>query len=546
MYQALYRKWRPKTFDDVIGQPHVTETLKRQLEGGRISHAYLFIGTRGTGKTSCAKIFAKSVNCEDPKDGNPCNICKACVGIDDGSILDVEELDAASNNGVDHVRALRDEAIFTPAMVKRRVYIIDEVHGLSIAAFNALLKILEEPPSHLMFILATTEAHKVPATISSRCQRFQFKRVSAEDIQSRLRTVADAEGLALQDDGAALLARLADGSMRDALALLDQCAGGQEMIDAPLVRRFIGLAGSAECAKLLRAIANGDVEAALGLVSELYYGGRDMGALLGELSTLIRDILLTQVAPKGSENLLSGNFDRETIDGFSGMTPETLLLALTQITDATADLGRSPNRKMTVEVLVIRLCDVQLSGDMGALTARIAQLEQKVADGVPVQAVTPARPTAPVVSEPPIIEPADDAPPWEQEVPAPVVQKVEPKAEGAKPVLTTSPTGEDGAWGQILSRVQAKLDVSIYTLISDSKEVGAVLDGDSLDIYIQNDFFRGVVEKKEVIATLEAAATEETGSPVRVKCHSGAPPAAGSNSKLDALTQKGFGNITIK
>ena len=249
MYQALYRKYRPKTFDDVVGQEHITETLKKQVETGRLSHAYLFIGTRGTGKTTCAKILAKAVNCEHPVNGNPCNQCAACRGIDDGSILDVVELDAASNNGVDNVRALRDEAVFSPANVRKRVYIIDEVHMLSTSAFNALLKILEEPPAHLMFILATTELHKVPATILSRCQRHSFKRIPVDTIAARLNYVAQQEHLNLQPDAAALLARMADGGMRDALTLLDQCSGS-DVITTETVISAMGLAGNLRTAQL--------------------------------------------------------------------------------------------------------------------------------------------------------------------------------------------------------------------------------------------------------------------------------------------------------
>ena len=226
MYQALYRKWRPRTFDDVVGQSHITDTLKQQVAGDRLSHAYLFTGTRGTGKTTCAKILSRAVNCQAPVDGNPCNQCPACLGIENGSILDVLELDAASNNGVDQVRALRDEAVYTPAAVRKRVYIVDEVHMLTTPAFNALLKILEEPPAHLMFILATTELHKVPATIKSRCQQFSFKRILPGQIAQRLGYVAQQEGIDLTREGAALLARLADGGLRDALSLLDQCAWG--------------------------------------------------------------------------------------------------------------------------------------------------------------------------------------------------------------------------------------------------------------------------------------------------------------------------------
>ena len=238
MYQALYRKWRPKSFADVVGQGHITHTLQREVAEGRLSHAYLFTGTRGTGKTTCAKILARAVNCENPQDGNPCNACPACLGIENGSILDVLELDAASNNGVDHVRALRDEAIYSPASVRYRVYIVDEVHMLSTPAFNALLKILEEPPAHLIFILATTELHKVPATILSRCQRFAFKRIRPQDIEGRLRFVAEQEGMDLTEEAAGLLSRLADGALRDALSLLDQLllnGGGAIKVPGPQV-----------------------------------------------------------------------------------------------------------------------------------------------------------------------------------------------------------------------------------------------------------------------------------------------------------------------
>ncbi|MDE6455120.1 MAG: DNA polymerase III subunit gamma/tau, partial [Dysosmobacter sp.] len=314
MYQALYRKWRPKAFADVIGQDHITETLRRQVAEGRTSHAYLFTGTRGTGKTTCAKILAKAVNCEDPVDGDPCGKCPSCLGIDSGSFLDVLELDAASNNGVDQVRALRDEAVYSPANVKKRVYIVDEVHMLSTAAFNALLKILEEPPEHLMFILATTELHKVPATILSRCQRFSFRRIRPAHAAQRLRFVAEQEGIGLQPDGAELLSRLADGALRDALSLLDQCAAAGGTIDSAAVLDVLGLAGNLQTARLMELVLNRDAQGALLLLDELYKGGKDMGAVLSELSTLTRDLLLQKTAPKGGAALLSGGFDAAALD----------------------------------------------------------------------------------------------------------------------------------------------------------------------------------------------------------------------------------------
>ena len=303
MYQALYRKWRPKTFEDVVGQSHITDTLRRQVAEDRLSHAYLFTGTRGTGKTTCAKILAKAVNCRHPVNGDPCNQCDACLGIDNGSMLDVLELDAASNNGVDHVRALRDEAIYSPANVRYRVYIVDEVHMLSTAAFNALLKILEEPPAHLIFILATTELHKVPATILSRCQRFAFKRIQPRDIADRLLYVASQEGMSLTEDAAELLSRLSDGALRDALSLLDQCSGDGE-INKERVLDVLGLAGNLQTAQMMEYILSRDTHSALLLLDKLYQGGKDVSALLGELSTLSRDLLIRATAPEGGAALL--------------------------------------------------------------------------------------------------------------------------------------------------------------------------------------------------------------------------------------------------
>ena len=328
MYQALYRKWRPKVFSDVIGQEHITETLKKQVAEGRTSHAYLFTGTRGTGKTTCAKILAKAVNCEHPVNGDPCCQCPSCLGLESGSFLDVLELDAASNNGVDQVRALRDEAIYAPANVKKRVYIVDEVHMLSTAAFNALLKILEEPPAHLMFILATTELHKVPATILSRCQRYSFKRILPKDIAQRLTYVAGQEHIDLTADGAELLSRLADGALRDGLSLLDQCAAAGGTVDSRAVLEVLGLAGNLQTAQLMRHILDRNVQAALLLLNELYAGGKDVGAVLGELSTLTRDLLLRKTAPEGGAALLSGGFDSATLDQLGKDVPSNRFLYL--------------------------------------------------------------------------------------------------------------------------------------------------------------------------------------------------------------------------
>ena len=292
MYQALYRKYRPQTFSDVVGQKSVTDTLRAQLETGKLSHAYLFTGTRGTGKTSCAKILAKAVNCENPNHGDPCGLCPSCRAIDEGSCMDVLEIDAASNNGVDSVRVLRDDAIYTPGTVKMRVYIIDEVHMLSTAAFNALLKIIEEPPAHLLFILATTELQKVPATILSRCQRFAFKRLRPDEIASRLNFIAYQEHIEIEPEAINLLARLADGGMRDGVSLLDQCASAANgPVTLESVYASLGLAGEKRTAELMQAIAEQDTAKALTIFSALYSAGKDVSALLGEMCALCRDLL---------------------------------------------------------------------------------------------------------------------------------------------------------------------------------------------------------------------------------------------------------------
>ena len=300
LYEALYRKYRPRTFDDVVGQEAVTETLKNQVRAGRLSHAYLFIGTRGTGKTTCARILAKAVNCEHPVDGNPCNTCASCRGIEDGSVLDVVELDAASNNGVEDVRLLRDEAIFSPTKVKKRVYIIDEVHMLSKPAFNALLKILEEPPEHLMFILATTELNKVLPTILSRCQRHSFRRLDADTISKRLSYVAQQEGIPLEKGAADLLGRLADGGMRDGLSLLDQCSG-REKVDEKAVLDAMGLAGTLRTRELAEDLLRRDHLSALERYNSLWRDGKDPSGLLGELGVFFRDALLFRLAPGGGK-----------------------------------------------------------------------------------------------------------------------------------------------------------------------------------------------------------------------------------------------------
>lgn len=407
MYQALYRKWRPQTFDQVIGQEHITETLKNQVKTGRLSHAYIFIGTRGTGKTTCARILAKAVNCEHPVDGNPCGECAACRGISDGSVMDVVELDAASNNGVDSVRALRDEAVFSPAEVKKRVYIIDEVHMLSTPAFNALLKILEEPPAHLMFILATTELQKVPSTILSRCQRHSFRRIGTEPLARYLEHVAGQEGFELSPDAAELIARMAEGGVRDALSLLDQCSASNR-IDTQAVYSAMGLAGNRRIAELLEHIIGHDTAAALKEFSDMWMDGKAPASLLQELNTLLRDVLIMQVAPKSVMELASGGFDRDTLLSFAHrMTKEELICAVDTVQRAAVGLRDAKNPRTGVELCLVSLCDSTLGESLSELRARISRLEKLAESG----ALAPAPPEQRTENhEAPTMQPASPAP----------------------------------------------------------------------------------------------------------------------------------------
>ena len=377
MYQVLYRKWRPRVFSDVVGQPQVTETLKNELKTGRISHAYLFTGSRGTGKTTCAKILAKAVNCLHLKDGDPCGECEICRGISDGTVMDIVEIDAASNNGVDNIRTLREEANFTPAAAKYRVYIIDEVHMLSVGAFNALLKTLEEPPAHVIFILATTEVHKLPATILSRCQRFDFRRIPAEDIAKRLQYVTQQEGGSLDPEAGMLLARLADGALRDALSLLDQCLGRSREITVQVVNETAGLAGRDHLFALADAVQNRDSSSALQTIDELYRGGKDMARLCEEFSSHLRGMMLIKTM-KNARSILA-----VTEEEWNAMQEQalkmplpTLLHGLDVLQETLDKMYRGGDRRIEMEMAMIRLTSPELDDSKSSILRRLDHLEK--------------------------------------------------------------------------------------------------------------------------------------------------------------------------
>lgn len=545
MYQALYRKWRPRTFDDVVGQSHITDTLKRQVSGDRLSHAYLFTGTRGTGKTTCAKILARAVNCQNPQNGNPCNQCPACLGIENGSILDVLELDAASNNGVDQVRALRDEAVYTPAAVRKRVYIVDEVHMLSTPAFNALLKILEEPPAHLLFILATTELHKVPATIKSRCQQFSFKRILPGQIAQRLEYVAGQEGIDLTAEGAALLARLADGGLRDALSLLDQCSGSGNRVDEEEILNTLGLAGNLETAGLMEQAARRDTAGALETLGRLYGNGKDVGSVLGELSALARDLLLRKTAPRGCAALLTGGYDEGTMRSLGEqLSAQRLLQMLELLQKTSAELARSSNRCTDAELCLIRMCDESLDASFAGLSARVASLEERLAGSGGV--VPPVSQTAQKVERPvPAAEPSpappapvvEDAPPWKvdsksREEP----RKPDGKTPGEKPAVPVPQSshpaemqarsgGEDRAfWPSFVVGLRGKVPPSVTPYLNNPAKVTGVWKNGVLTLWVDTEFTRSMLNKPAVLDGLKLAAAAAFGGQPRVSVVTGKAP----------------------
>ena len=551
MYQALYRKWRPKTFSQVVGQDHITGTLQRQVAEGRTAHAYLFTGTRGTGKTTCARILAKAVNCLHPEDGAPCNQCEACRGIDSGSLLDVTELDAASNSRVDDIRELLSESVYTPTVLKKRVYIIDEVHMLSTQAFNALLKTIEEPPEHLMFILATTELHKVPATILSRCQRFSFKRILPRDMERQLLHIAQAEKIDLTADGAEILSRMAGGALRDALSLLDQCRVAEGQLTSRAVLDVLGLAGSVQTQQMMRCILDRRTPDALLLLDQLYRSGKDVSALLGELSDLAREMTILKAAPEGGSALLSGLYDTKTLTGLSENISMQRLLYLTEtLQGARAALPDSFQPRTDVELCLLRLCDESLCGDLTALSARLDRVEELLKKGVPARRERPAaqpaaeRPAAPESrtsadseSRPAAAEkrpPAPEEVPWEEpplpdepagrervfDIPEESQRPSAPKPTHRAPRRSVSadpapsaPAGDSRLWTQLLDQFKGRLPVNHRVFLNMAS---GTVEGDCLTVHCRNDFVRDSLNNRTVLAVLEEVTSAAVGSPIRV------------------------------
>ncbi len=573
MYQVLYRKYRPQVFSDVVGQDHITRTLQQELQSGKLAHAYLFTGSRGTGKTTCAKILAKAVNCLHPENGNPCNECEVCRGIDSGAILDVMEIDAASNNGVDNIRDIRDEASFAPVNCRYRVYIIDEVHMLSIGAFNTLLKTLEEPPAHVKFILATTEVHKLPVTILSRCQRFDFHRVSPEAMLSRMQTIASQEGFTLDDDAGMLIARLADGGMRDALSTLDQCIGRDRHVTAQLVTDVAGITGRDHLFALTQALAAHDTATAMEQLSDLHAKSLDMERLCGDLVQHFRNLMIVKTVRSADRVLICTAQELEQYRAQSeSMTLETILYAIDLLQDTAVTMKKGVNRRVEMELALIRLANPSLSKDTDALLTRIAALERAVRSGAAVQN-TPAPQTAvPAQPAPAPAAPEKKPPQWEtplavrsqpvpeapaepepQPAPQPEPQPVhepEPVPEPAQsepapvqPQKKAQPSGvrEDElfpAWPQVLSELQ-QFNMAMWSILQDST---AYARGDFILIKSDNAAVPQFIRISQNARDVKEAIERVTGRKYRLGIYSRpAAPAAPPEEKqdpLDTLLQK--------
>ena len=441
MYQALYRKWRPKTFDDVAGQEHITTTLRNELKNDRISHAYLFTGSRGTGKTTCAKILAKAVNCLDPKDGSPCGECEICREIDNGTSIDVFEMDAASNRKIDDIRGIIDEVQGAPYKCRYKVYIIDEVHMLTAESFNALLKILEEPPRHVIFILATTEVHKIMLTIQSRCQRFDFHRIPPRDIADRLLYVANQENITLDDSAAMLIASVSDGAMRDALSLLDRCIAISRDVDSEVVRTAAGLADKGYLYDLASCVINKNTSRALGIIDRLYGEAKDMPLLCDELISHFRALMLIKSVSNPRDIVVFTDSEYEqSVTQADYLSLADIVFYMDVLSRAYQRMGKGTGDRTELEMAVVKLCSPELDVTNESIAARITALEQALRKGI-VAAQTSQPAPMPIedketvkseeksaAAEPPKAEEAAPAEMQKQSEPEPE-QKPEPKHE---------------------------------------------------------------------------------------------------------------------
>lgn len=507
MYQALYRKYRPKNFDEVVGQEQVTLTLKNEIAMGRIGHAYLFTGSRGTGKTSCSKIIAKAVNCPNQSDGNPCGVCDICTGIEDGSILDVSEIDAASNNSVDDVRQLREEANYTPAVVKYRVYIIDETHMLSPSAFNALLKIMEEPPEHVIFILATTEVHKIPATILSRCQRFDFKRIKPDILKQQLLKISQAEGIDLQDDAAQLIAQLSEGGMRDAFSLLDVCWSSGNQITVSVVAEAAGLAMQDCLFTIGDGILKKDIPLLIQTIDKMYDASIDFEKMCVQMISHYRGLMMAKSIQNPEQFVLGLDEDVNRLKQQAELySMPQILYCLTVLQDTLSRMNRTSQTRTELEMALIKLCNPSMDRSMDAIQARLDKLEQALKSGNFVVA-SPKSVNPPVTQE----QTKDSTSP-ELEVSNEVPEVKPPKAKADKAEPATEVVRFE-QWAETLEHLKQH-NTALYGFLVDAS---AYLNREILLIDCDNPLFLEMIRSNEFAKkSIHDALIEATGRDYRI------------------------------
>ena len=542
MYQALYRKYRPKNFSDVYGQDHIISTLKNEIKENRISHAYLFTGSRGTGKTTCAKILAKAVNCESSADGEPCNQCEVCRGLDSGAIYDVVEIDAASNNGVDNIRDLREEANYTPSRGRYRVYIIDEVHMLSVGAFNALLKTLEEPPAHVIFILATTEVHKLPATILSRCQRFDFKRIQPETMAVRLKEVAGFEGLSLDDDAAVLIARIADGALRDGLSILDQCAGREKSITADLVSQVAGLAGREVLHRLSDCVSSSDSASAIDTISELYQNSYDMERLCVEMVNHFRNFLIVKTVKRSRELIICTDDEYQSIcDGAKKFTLENIIFALDLFQDTLVKIKSGANARIEMELAFIKLCEPKLEQSNEAFLDRISKLETAVKRGTisaPPQVNSVEKTVVEHAEQKP--EPEPELQPEPQPEPEPrseIQHEIQPEPQTASPVIND----EFNQWAEFMDIIH-KTDIALFGVLTGAS---GIIMGEHFVIDSPNPTIKEFIKISTHSKAIRQAVYELTGRNLRLAVAKKKESSGQRRDLLEDLINKAQNNVKI-
>ncbi len=488
MHQALYRKWRPKTFSEVCGQEHITSILKYETEHHKFSHAYLFCGSRGTGKTTCAKILAKAVNCESPVDGNPCNACAACRSIDAGIATDVLEMDAASNNGVDNIRDIRDEVAYSPSALKYRVYIVDEVHMLSGSAFNALLKTLEEPPAHVVFILATTELHKLPSTIVSRCQRFDFRRIATDVLTARLSHIADKEEIEYDADALRILAKLAQGGMRDAISLLELCAGTRRKITPALIDQTVGSGGREALEQTVRAIAASNFDGIFATIDDVVRSSRDVAVFWQDLQSYYRDMLVMRTTSVADRYLDLTENESVHLRKTAELFPKETILHHCRIMDEAfyAMQKAGAAKRLVAEMALLRMCDTSLDASADAILSRLAKLETAVAAGVTFRAT----------EIPKNIDSVEKKEEEDPKVKPTTVQEPEQKAEPEQTLKLIR------GWNEIAEKACAG-DGAVLAFVKMAK---ALMSADG-KVYIKfpNDFAKSMVDRPAMREAIRAS-----------------------------------------